>query len=73
MKKLVLFAVAVVAISLASCGDNKAKLEAEQKRIQDSIAAVEAEAAAQAAAAQATADSIAKIAADSIAALSEKK
>ena len=63
MKKLVLFAVAVVAISLASCGDNKAKLEAEQKRIAWTAAAWAA----------ASADSIAKIAADSIAALSEKK
>lgn len=58
MKKLVLFAVAIVAISFASCS-NKAKEEAEQKRIQDSIAAVEAAAAEAAAKLQAASDSLA--------------
>lgn len=47
MKKLVLFAVAAMALSFASCG-NKAAAEAEAQRIADSIAAVEAEAAAKA-------------------------
>ncbi|MBB4035075.1 hypothetical protein GGR21_000964 [Dysgonomonas hofstadii] len=73
MKKLVLFAVAIVAISFASCGGSKPSPEEEQKRIQDSIARadsiakVEAEAALQA-------DSLAKVQAvlDSIAALEKK-
>lgn len=58
MKKLVLFAVAAMALSFASCG-NKAAAEAEAQRITDSIAAVEAEAAAAAATAEAAADSLA--------------
>ncbi|MDR2948397.1 MAG: hypothetical protein ACK5KL_09645 [Dysgonomonas sp.] len=69
MKKLVLFAVAVVAISFASCGNNKAAEEAKAKATADSIAAVEAAAQAEAQA-KATADSIAavaKAAADSLA------
>jgi hypothetical protein len=68
MKKLVLFAVAVVAISFASCS-NKAAEEAKAKATADSIAAVEAAAAAEAQA-KATADSIAAVAqaaADSLA------
>ena len=48
MKKLVLFAVAVIAISFASCGNNKAAEEAKAKATADSIAAVEAAAAAEA-------------------------
>ncbi|MDU1889287.1 MAG: hypothetical protein E6767_01235 [Dysgonomonas sp.] len=65
MKKLVLFAVAVVAISFASCGGNKqVDAEKEAQRIKDSIEAVAAEAAAQAAA---TVDSLAA-AVDSVAA-----
>lgn len=60
MKKLVLFAVAVVAISFASCGGNKqVDAEKEAKRIQDSIEAVAAEAAAKA---EATTDSLAQVA-----------
>lgn len=48
MKKLVLFAVAVVAISFASCGGNKqVDAEKEAQRIEDSIKAAAAEAAAQ--------------------------
>lgn len=69
MKKLVLFAVAVVAISFASCS-NKAAEEAKAKATADSIAAVEAAAAAAEAQAKATADSIAAVAqaaADSLA------
>ncbi|MDR1092320.1 MAG: hypothetical protein LBL79_14725 [Prevotella sp.] len=70
MKKLVLFAVVAVAISLASCGDNKAKEEAAAKAQADSIAAVEAQAAA-----KAQADSIAQAQAiaDSLAAAAVKK
>lgn len=55
MKKLVLMAVAIVAVSFASCGNkaaDAAKATADSIRIADSIAAVEAaaaEAAAQAA------------------------
>ena len=53
MKKLVLMAVAIVAVSFASCGNKAANAEqatADSIRIADSIAAVEA-AAAEAAAA----------------------
>ncbi len=48
MKKLVLMAVAIVAVSFASCGNkaaNAAKATADSIRIADSIAAVEAAAA----------------------------
>ena len=61
MKKLVLMAVAIVAVSLASCGNkaaDAAKAQQDSIRIADSIAAVEAAAAeAEQAAAQA-ADSL---------------
>ena len=49
MKKLVLMAVAIVAVSFASCGNkaaDAAKATADSIRIADSIAAVEAAAAA---------------------------
>ena len=58
MKKLVLMAAAIVAVSFASCGNKAANAEqatADSIRIADSIAAVEA-AAAEAAAAEAAAD-----------------
>lgn len=63
MKKLVLMAVAIVAVSFASCGNkaaDAAKAQQDSIRIADSIAAVEA-AAAEAAAADTvvSADSIA--------------
>jgi len=59
MKKLVLFVVAVVAISFASCGGNKADAEKEAKRVQDSIEAAVAAAEAEAAAKlEASADSL---------------
>ena len=67
MKKLVLMAVAIVAVSFASCGNKAAdatKATADSIRIADSIAAVEA-AAAEAAAAVAdttAADSAAVVA-----------
>ena len=68
MKKLVLMAVAIVAVSFASC-DNKAadaaKATADSIRIADSIAAVEAAAAEEEAAAAAAADTLAT---DSVAA-----
>ena len=54
MKKLVLMAVAIVAVSFASCGNkaaDAAKATADSIRIADSIAAVEAAAAEEAAAA----------------------
>ena len=54
MKKLVLMAVAIVAVSFASCGNkaaDAAKATADSIRIADSIAAVEAAAAEAAAAA----------------------
>ena len=57
MKKLVLMAVAIVAVSFASCGNkaaNAAKATADSIRIADSIAAVEAAAAEEAAAADTT-------------------
>ncbi|MBC8593370.1 hypothetical protein H8744_08950 [Oscillospiraceae bacterium N12] len=56
MKKLVLFAAIVAAVSFASCGNkaaDAAKAEADSIRIADSIAAVEAAAAEEAAAAAA--------------------
>ena len=56
MKKLVLMAVAIVAVSFASCGNkaaDAAKATADSIRIADSIAAVEAAAAEEAAAAAA--------------------
>ena len=62
MKKLVLMAVAIVAVSFASCGNNQADAEkatADSIRIADSIAAVEAAAAAAAEAAAAAADTVA--------------
>ena len=61
MKKLVLVAVAIVAVSFASCGNkaaDAAKATADSIRIADSIAAVEA-AAAEAAADTTTVDSVA--------------
>ena len=61
MKKLVLMAVAIVAVSFASCGNkaaDAAKTTADSIRIADSIAAVEA-AAAEAAADTTTVDSVA--------------
>ncbi|MDH6309758.1 regulator of protease activity HflC (stomatin/prohibitin superfamily) [Dysgonomonas sp. PFB1-18] len=73
MKKLVLFAVAVVAISFASCGGNKVDPQVEKQRIEDSIkAATEAEAAKLQE--QALQDSLAKVQAeaDSIAAAAKK-
>ena len=63
MKKLVLMAVAIVAVSFASCGNkaaDAAKATGDSIRIADSIAAVEAAAAEQAAAIDTTAnDSVA--------------
>ena len=67
MKKLVLMAAAIVAVSFASCGNKQADAEkatADSIRIADSIAAVEA-AAAEEAAAAAAADTLAT---DSVAA-----
>ncbi|MDC2153629.1 hypothetical protein [Bacteroides thetaiotaomicron] len=61
MKKLVLMAVAIVAVSFASCGNkaaDAAKAQQDSIRIADSIAAVEAAAEAEQAAAQAAADSL---------------
>ena len=57
MKKLVLMAVAIVAVSFASCGNkaaDAAKAQQDSIRIADSIAAVEAAAAEEAAAADTT-------------------
>ena len=57
MKKLVLMAAAIVAVSFASCGNKAANAEqatADSIRIADSIAAVEAAAAEEAAAADTT-------------------
>ena len=57
MKKLVLMAVAIVAVSFASCGNkaaDAAKATADSIRIADSIAAVEVAAAEEAAAADTT-------------------
>ena len=62
MKKLVLMAVAIVAVSFASCGNkaaDAAKATADSIRIADSIAAVEAAAAEAAAADTTTGDSVA--------------
>ncbi|WP_297328726.1 hypothetical protein [uncultured Bacteroides sp.] len=59
MKKLVLMAVAIVAVSFASCGNKAVNAEqaaADSIRIADSIAAVEAAAAE--AAAEAAADTV---------------
>ena len=71
MKKLVLMAVAIVAVSFASCGNkaaDAAKATADSIRIADSIAAVEAAAAEQAAAIDTTAiDSVATEATDAAA------
>ena len=69
MKKLVLMAAAIVAVSFASCGGNKAanaeQAAADSIRIADSIAAVEAaEAAAAAAAADTTAQDSAAVVAE---------
>jgi hypothetical protein len=65
MKKLVLMFVAIAAVSFASCG-NKAKDEAAKQadsiRIADSIAAVQAEQAAQQAANDSTANDSTKAA-----------
>ena len=61
MKKLVLMAVAIVAVSFASCGNkaaDAAKATADSIRIADSIAAVEAAAAEAAAADTTTVDSV---------------
>lgn len=68
MKKLVLMAVAIVAVSFASCGNkaaDAAKATADSIRIADSIAAVEAAAAEEEAAAAAAVDTLAT---DSVAA-----
>ncbi|MFQ7083531.1 MAG: hypothetical protein ACLRTD_03350 [Bacteroides sp.] len=62
MKKLVLMAAAIVAVSFASCGNKQADAEkatADSIRIADSIAAVEEAAAAAAEAAAAAADTVA--------------
>ena len=62
MKKLVFMAVAIVAVSFASCGNKQADAEkatADSIRIADSIAAVEEAAAAAAEAAAAAADTVA--------------
>ena len=62
MKKLVLMAVAIVAVSFASCGNKQADAEkatADSIRIADPIAAVEEAAAAAAEAAAAAADTVA--------------
>ncbi len=67
MKKLVLMAAAIVAVSFASCGNKAANAEQARQdsiRIADSIAKAEAAAAAQAAAAdsanQATQEAVAE-------------
>ena len=62
MKKLVLMAVAIVAVSFASCGNKQADAEkatADSIRIADSIAAVEAAALEAEQAAAAAADTVA--------------
>ena len=62
MKKLVLMAVAIVAVSFASCGNkaaDAAKAQQDSIRIADSIAAAEAEQAAAQAADSLNADSTA--------------
>ena len=63
MKKLVLMAAAIVAVSFASCGNKAANAEqaaADSIRIADSIAAVEGAAAEAEAAAAAAADTTAQ-------------
>ena len=73
MKKLVLMAAAIVAVSFASCGNKAANAEqatADSIRIADSIAAVEA-AAAEAAAAAAAASVADTTATDSAAVVAE--
>ena len=73
MKKLVLMAAAIVAVSFASCGNKAANAEqatADSIRIADSIAAVEA-AAAEAAAAAAAASVADTTAVDSAAVVAE--
>ena len=73
MKKLVLMAVAIVAVSFASCGNKQADAEkatADSIRIADSIAAVE-EAAAAAAAEAAAAAAADTVAVDSAAVVAE--
>ncbi len=70
MKKLVLMAAAIVAVSFASCGNKAANAEqatADSIRIADSIAAVEAAAAEAAAAAAAAEAAAAAAAADTVA------
>ena len=65
MKKLVLMAVAIVAVSFASCGNKQADAEkaaADSIRIADSIAAVEEAAEAAAAADTVAVDSAAVVA-----------
>ena len=67
MKKLVLMAVAIVAVSFASCGNKAVNAEqaaADSIRIADSIAAVEAAAAEAAAAADTTATDSAAVVAE---------
>ena len=67
MKKLVLMAVAIVAVSFASCGNkaaDAAKATQDSIRIADSIAAVEAAAAEAAAAADTTATDSAAVVAE---------
>ncbi|SUV31198.1 hypothetical protein M1B74_01145 [Bacteroides pyogenes] len=68
MKKLVLVAVAIVAVSFSSCGNkaaDAAKATADSIRIADSIAAVEA------AAAEAAAEVVDTLTADSAAVVAE--
>ncbi len=70
MKKLVLMAVAIVAVSFASCGNkaaDAAKATADSIRIADSIAAVEAAAAEEAAAAAADTLATDSVAAETVA------
>ena len=67
MKKLVLMAVAIVAVSFASCGNkaaDAAKATADSIRIADSIAAVEAAAAEAASVADTTATDSAAVVAE---------
>uniref|UniRef100_UPI0040259BAE hypothetical protein n=1 Tax=Bacteroides stercoris TaxID=46506 RepID=UPI0040259BAE len=67
MKKLVLMAVAIVAVSFASCGNKAANAEqatADSIRIADSIAAVEAAAAEAASVADTTATDSAAVVAE---------
>ena len=67
MKKLVLMAAAIVAVSFASCGNKTANAEQARQdsiRIADSIANAEAAAAAQAAAADTTGNDTTKVVAE---------